>query len=130
MPASPRPTFLLVDHNADSRLLLGRTLRRKFAGALIKECDTVPAALAAIQTAPVDVAICHRLEGHDGSTIVGLLRQANPVVPIIMVSGINRSLEARKAGANAFVNFDEWLTLGTVVERFLTAKPPAAPDPK
>ena len=130
MPAPSRFTFLLVDHNADSRLLLGRTLLRKFPGALIKECDTAPAALAAVQSAAIDVAICHRLDGHDGATVVGLLRQANPAVPIIMVSGINRSHEARKAGANAFLNFDEWLTLGTVVERLLTAKPPAAPEPK
>ena len=123
MPASRRLTFLLVDHNADSRLLLGRTLHRKFPAAVIQECDSAPATVAALQAGPVDVAICHRLDGHDGAAVVALIRQASPAVPIIMVSGVNRSLEARKAGANAFLNFDEWLTLGTVVERLL---PPAA----
>jgi hypothetical protein len=44
-----------------------------------------------------------------------------------MVSGIDRSEAALAAGANAFLPYDEWLRIGTVVEHYMrSAEPPAA----
>src|SRR5205085_7089245 len=34
-----RPFFLVLDHNAEGRMLLGRTLLRKFPTAILQECD-------------------------------------------------------------------------------------------
>ena len=36
-----------------------------------------------------------------------------------MVSGIDRAAEAVAAGANLFLNYDEWLRIGTVVAELL-----------
>ena len=100
-------------------MLLGRTLRRKFPTAILHECDTVDAALAALRKNAVDAIVSHRAIGYDGVTTVAMLREAYPYVPIVMVSGVDRAKEALSAGASEFVQFDAWLTVGLVVERLL-----------
>jgi hypothetical protein len=47
------------------------------------------------------------------------LRNPDPKVPIIMVSGIDRTAKARAAEATAFLHSDEWLRIGSVVEQQL-----------
>jgi hypothetical protein len=41
------------------------------------------------------------------------------------VSGFDRSQVALAAGATAFLNYDEWLRIGTVVSDLLAPPPPA-----
>jgi hypothetical protein len=36
-----------------------------------------------------------------------------------MVSGLDRSAAALKAGATVFLNYDEWLRIGTIVANLL-----------
>lgn len=113
------PLFLILDHNAEGRMLLGRTLLRKFPSAILQECDTLEAALAALKKSQVDVVISHRAIGYDGVATIAMIRQEHPELPIVMVSGVDRAKEARSAGASEFIRFDAWLTVGTVVERLL-----------
>src|SRR5438105_4712126 len=117
--------FLVVDHNADSRLLLTKPILRRFPGAIMQECETMEAALAALQRTAIDTIVSHRVIGYDGATTVQMLRRVNPHVPIVMVSGIDRAREAYAAGATVFVNFDAWLTMGAVVEQVLRERPAA-----
>lgn len=116
------PVFLVIDHNPEGRLLLGRTLLRKFPTAILQECDTVEAALAALKKSRVDAVVSHRVIGFDGATTVAMIRQAHPDLPIVMVSGVDRAQEARAAGASEFIRFDAWLTVGSVVDRLLSAR--------
>lgn len=111
--------FLVIDDNADSRFLLVKTLLRKFPQATIQECQDADAAVAMSRISPPDAIITHRATEVDGITLVLLLRRVNPTVPIIMVSGIDRTHEALSAGANRFLNYDEWLRIGTVVAETL-----------
>lgn len=55
----------------------------------------------------------------EGAELVQRLRDADPKVPIIRVSGIDRTANARAAGATAFLHYDEWLRIGNVVEEHL-----------
>lgn len=128
MPERPHPIFLIVDHNPEGRMLLGRTLLRKFPTGIIKECATVEAAMAALNEGRVDAIISHRAIGYDGVATIALLHGARPELPLIMVSGTDRSKEARDAGATEFIRFDAWLMVGTVVERILKAPPDPTKD--
>ncbi|MDO8545215.1 MAG: response regulator [Opitutaceae bacterium] len=107
--------FLVVDDNVDGRSLLVRTLRRKFPHASVTECRDATEALRIAATERLDAIVTHRAWEVDGLTLIRELRQANPSVPIVMVSGIDRSEPARAAGATSFLNYDEWLRLGAVV---------------
>lgn len=107
--------FLVIDVNSDSRFLLVKTLLRKFPHSVIQECQEADSAVAFAGTAPLDAIVTHRSLDVDGIALVRLLRAANATVPIVMVSGSDRSREALDAGANRFLSYDEWLRIGTVV---------------
>src|SRR4051812_29879023 len=57
--ASP-PKFLVIDDNPDSRFLLVKTLLRKFAGAVMLECQNSEAALEMAKASDLSAIICHR----------------------------------------------------------------------
>lgn len=118
---SPRK-FLIVDDNADSRFLLVKTLVRKFPQAILQETQDGEAAMALARSGQLDAAVVHRAAEIDGITLVRLLRQENPTVPIVMVSGIDRSHQAREAGATTFLSYEAWLRIGTVVAEILAAR--------
>src|ERR1051326_6757150 len=118
--------FLVVDDNKDSRMLLVKTLLRKFPEAVVQECQGGDAAMRIVQTDPLSAIIAHRTFDYDGETLVALFRRLNPHVPIVMVSGYDRSARAIEAGANAFLNYDAWLQIGSVVAKVMAA---AGKDP-
>lgn len=120
--------FLIVDENADSRFLLVKTLLRKFPEAVLQECHDFNTAVSTAQTDKLTAIVAHRTYDCDGINLVTALRQANPAVPIVMVSGIDRTPQALAAGANAFLNYDEWLRIGTLVSDVIE-KPHEAPHP-
>ena len=112
--ASPRK-FLIVDDNADSRFLLVKTLLRKFPQAVLQETQNCDSAVALIESGGLDAVVVHRAAEVDGLTLLRRLRQADAVVPIVMVSGIDRTKQALEAGATTFLSYDAWLRIGTVV---------------
>ena len=56
-----------------------------------------------------------------------MLRLTNAVVPIVMVSGLDRTKSAIEAGATAFLSYDAWLRIGTVVSELLPENREASP---
>lgn len=112
--------FLIVDDNSDSRFLLVKTLLRKFPQAVVQECQDGDAAIAIARSEKLDAIVAHRAAEIDGLTLIRLLRQVNPAIPIVMVSGLDRSKEAVAAGATCFLSYDAWLRIGTVVSELLT----------
>lgn len=120
MTSSAAPLhFLVVDHNKDSRFLLVKCLLRKFPRALIREVEEGDEAIAIARNVSLDVIITHRTREYYGTELVEKLRQANDHVPIVMVSGIERSAPALAAGADRFMLYDEWLRIGTLVKELL-----------
>lgn len=107
-------TFLIVEHNPEGQFLLSKTLKRKFPDADVRAFHEAAAAVAALREQAVDAVVVHRAADEDGVTTIRLLREVRPDTLIVMVSGYDRSKEASAAGA-AFLRYDEWLRLGTVV---------------
>lgn len=114
--------FLIVDDNADSRFLLVKTLLRKFPQAVLQETQDGSSAVALIQSEVLDAAVVHRAADVDGLTLIRMLREANANVPIVMVSGLDRSKTALDAGATSFLSYEAWLRIGTVVAELLAQK--------
>ena len=119
--------FLIVDDNPDSRFLLVKTLLRKFPQAILQETQDGESALALARSETLDALIVHRAAEIDGLTLIRHLRQASPLVPIVMVSGLDRTKSALEAGATTFLSYEAWLRIGTVVAELLaTREAPAA----
>ncbi|HVU33215.1 MAG TPA: response regulator [Opitutaceae bacterium] len=115
--------FLVIDDNAESRFLLVKTLLRKFPSAIVQECQQLESALELAAQNTLTAVVVHRVTEAGGLAIVPKLREANPTVPIVMVSGIDRRSPALAAGADEFLLYDEWLRIGTVVASLI-----AGPD--
>ena len=113
MPSTTK--LLVVDDNPDSRFLLVKTLLRKFPHSIIHETQEAGAAVAMANANRLDAIVAHRAADVDGLTLVRALREANPTVPIVMVSGIDRSKAALLAGATTFLSYEAWLRIGSVV---------------
>src|SRR4051812_5707409 len=114
-----RHKFLVIDDNPDSRFLLVKTLLRKFPQSVIQECQGSEPAIDVARDHLTSAIVLHRATDADGETLIRLLRRVNATVPIVMVSGFDRSQMALAAGANAFLNYDEWLRIGSVVADLL-----------
>lgn len=119
---SAPPSFLGIDYHPESRFLLVKTLLRKFPGAVIQESDCPEAASEIAGRGEVAAIITHRTIDLTGIELVRRLREADAVVPIVMVSGIDRERGALEAGATSFLCYDEWLRIGTVVEGHLNQR--------
>lgn len=120
--------FLVVDDNADSRMLLARTLMRRFPEAVVLECQHGDTAVRIAEREQLNAVIAHRTFDYDGETLIALMRRVNPAVPIVMVSGYDRSARALAAGANAFLNYDGWLNIGTVVADVMESAQKTSPN--
>lgn len=130
LTVSQSPSFVVVDLNADSRFLLVKTLRRKFPSAVVYETDDAEKAIELTRACRLAAIIAHRTFEMNGAELVRRLRDADPEVPIVMVSGIDREEQARSAGADAFLHYDQWLRIGSVVGQHQRAAddPDATPE--
>ncbi|MGH7947476.1 MAG: response regulator transcription factor [Opitutaceae bacterium] len=113
---------MIVDDNPDSRFLLVKTLLRKFPQAILQETQDGESALALVRSDSLNAVVVHRAAEIDGITLVRMLRRTNPTVPIVMVSGLDRSQAAIEAGATTFLNYDAWLRIGTVVSELVSSR--------
>jgi CheY-like chemotaxis protein len=112
----PQPyTFLVVDLNPEGTALLARTLSRRFPGAVIITCAEADDSIQKARTQKPDAIVVHRPLAITGEEMVRQLRDAQPEVPIIMVSSAEKTESARNAGADGFLLYDAWLLLGGVV---------------
>jgi len=99
-----------------------KTLLRKFPTAVIRECEDAVQAIQMARTQDIACIITHRTFDTPGADLVRQLRQVDPQVPIVMVSGMDRQRAALEAGATSFLSYDEWLRIGTVVERHIATR--------
>ena len=113
------PHFLIIDDNPDGRFLVAKTILRKFPTAVILECQTAEAAFAAMDGQAISAVVSHRTFDAAGVELVRQLRKRNADVPILMMSGIDRHDDALLAGANAFLTYEQWLLVGSMIETLL-----------
>jgi hypothetical protein len=111
--------FLVVDSNVDGQVLLVRTLMRVFPNCAVLSVYDFEAALKIVSEDKFDAVLTHRAVGADPAELIRGIRGVNANVPILGVSGIDRTAEVLAAGANRFLNYDEWLRVGTVVSEVL-----------
>lgn len=116
------PRFLVVDHHKDSRFLLVKCLLRKFPHAIIEEAEDGDPAIAIARLGGLAAIVTHRTRECLGTELVEKFRQVSPNVPIVMVSGIERTAPALAAGADRFMLYDEWLRIGTIVKELLESR--------
>jgi CheY-like chemotaxis protein len=119
--------FLVIDDNTESRMLLVKSLLRKFPTALVQECQDGDTAVAIAEADTLNAIVAHRTYDYDGATLVGLIRRTRPDVPLVMVSGHDHGPRAHQAGADAFLHSDEWLRIGSVVADVMAARAEARP---
>jgi DNA-binding NarL/FixJ family response regulator len=127
-PPSVPPRILVIDHNPDSGELLVRSLRRKFPDAftyLTSDAEDAEKSLAALK---LDAIVIHRANTSTAVELTRALRRINPTVPIVVVSGIDRSEAVFQAGATGFINFDQWLMIGPTVANAMAAAAQASSD--
>jgi response regulator RpfG family c-di-GMP phosphodiesterase len=127
----PNPLqFLIVDENRDNRFLLARTLARKFPAAKIIETGDSDVACTAVADPALSLAIVHRSAHDDCAALIRRLRPLNPRLPLLAVSGYDRREQVMGDGANGFLHYDAWLSVGRVVEELLKDQAGAAPPPR
>lgn len=96
-----------------------KSLLRKFPHAVIEEVEDGDPAIEMARTHELSAIITHRTREYFGTELVEKFRQVNEHVPIVMVSGIERTAPALAAGADRFMLYDEWLRIGTLVKDLL-----------
>lgn len=127
MEAPPSaPQFLIIDNNRDTGELLARSLRRKYPLAVVRYCDEATVAVELVARHPWNVVVLHRAFDADAVHLVHALRATHATVPIVVVSAVDRSEAVLSAGANGFLNFEQWLLLGSTVANLLL--PPSVPQ--
>jgi response regulator RpfG family c-di-GMP phosphodiesterase len=123
--AAPRK-ILLIDNHTDNRALLARTLLRKFPKVILSECKDRGTAIEAAGQEQVDVVVLHRTNDAEAVDLITAIRKVNKSVPILVLSGVDRSATVLKAGATKFLNYDEWLMVGSAVEALVSPPESAA----
>ena len=89
--------ILNVDDNAPSRYLRSRILER--AGFEVREADSAEAALrSAAAMTPQLVLLDVALPDGDGFTVCEQLKAAHPHVPVVMITSVYQSAQARRDG--------------------------------
>jgi DNA-binding NtrC family response regulator len=124
---SPRK-LLVIDHNPDNGALLVRGLARKFPQAIIELCNELGTAVEAAATQQIDAVVLHRTEEDEAVAIIGILKNISPTLPIVVVSGVDRSEQVLRAGAAGFMHYDKWLMIGVIVDNVLKAEAERAPS--
>lgn len=111
----------MVNGNPHSRLLVAATITRHFPDAVIVEVgDNIADALK-------EADVAHAVVGIFSDTLtarifVGLVREANERVPILVLSDSQCKAEVIEVGASEFLHTDEWLLAGSVLEGLLKEK--------
>ncbi|HTP95560.1 MAG TPA: response regulator transcription factor [Burkholderiales bacterium] len=97
--------LLLVDDDATFREVFGRALRKRGFG--VATAHDVPSAEASARRAPPDYAVLDlRMPGESGLALIGRLRQLNPDMRIVVLTGyasIATAVEAVKLGATHYL---------------------------
>jgi PAS domain S-box-containing protein len=98
----PAPRILLVDDNAEDRCLAGVILTRELGDVRIEEVADAFAFAVAMRGAAVDLVITdHQLAWSDGFSVLKIVQDSRPDVPVIMFTSVRDEealVRAMKAG--------------------------------
>ena len=98
---------LLLDDNADYRLLIERELKREFSALRLQQPIDATAFAGALQDSEFDLVITdYRLFWTDGVTIVREVKKRYPDCPVLMFTATGNeevAVEAMKAGADDYI---------------------------
>lgn len=125
-------TFLLIDDKRETSYVLTKTLVRRFPAVNIYEAADKIGALEFARRKTLDAIIVRHVWDADVGTIIGELRAIRPTVPIVAVSSVDCAKAALASGADRFLNYEEWLRIGSVVAEVLgvgTGDTPIPPLP-
>ena len=116
---------LMVEDSEDDARLLQLELRRQGFSPDVTRVDSGPELRSALTARRWDVVISdHNMPGFSGDEALALVRQVNPDVPFIVVSGTRgeeHAVAAMRAGANDFIVKTRLHRLAPVVEREIQA---------
>jgi two-component system cell cycle sensor histidine kinase/response regulator CckA len=117
--------ILIVEDSEDDTKLLARELRRRGFEPEVTRVDSGTALRSALIDGNYDVVISdHNMPGFSGDQALSLVKQFDPHLPFIIVSGTRgeeHAVEAMRAGASDFIVKSRLHRLAPVVERELTA---------
>lgn len=125
-------TFLLIDDRRETSYLLTKTLIRRFPAVTLYEASDLAGALGYARQDKLDAIIVRHGWDAEVAAIVRELRALRPTVRIVAVSGADSAEAALASGADRFLNYDEWLRIGSVVAEVLgigTGDTPIPPLP-
>ena len=128
-PMENGPRLLIYASSEDERLIYRRTLLRHFPRALPIECASPTEALLDADIGPLDAAIVHINASPESCQLVEALRRAHPALPILTLSGVDRSGKALRIGASRFMLAGDCLQLGRIVQEMLEESGPPAASP-
>lgn len=101
------PRIVIVDDNADDRLLAVRDLRREFPGFEAIEVADADGLARVLESADFDLVITdYQLHWTDGLKILRDVKARNPDCPVVMLTGTGSeeiAVEAMKAGLDDYV---------------------------
>ena len=104
MGSEPIKTVLNVDDHAPARFVRTRILQR--AGFGVDEVDNAAGAIARASSASL-MLLDVKLPDGDGFTVCEQVKKVSPALPIVMVTSVYRTAQARRdafaAGADAFL---------------------------
>jgi two-component system response regulator RegA len=104
-PNTPTERFLVVDDDPTFCQVLSRTLsRRGFEVRTCQSAEAVPAVLT--EWLPDYATVDLKMEGASGLTVLPILKEANPAMRIVILTGyasINTAVEAVKLGATQYL---------------------------
>jgi len=111
--------FLLLDKNPEDRFIIAQALLRDFPRAVLQECQDPAAALQEIQRAAPTAVFIHATRDKTGPEIVREVRALDPALMIISLSRVPEEADAIAAGANRFLQADQWQMAGMLVKELL-----------
>jgi CheY-like chemotaxis protein len=119
LDAAARPRFIVVDDHPEGRAFLSKMLLHAFPRAEILECDQSHAASKELSAGNISALLVHRGLDVDGLPLVEMLRATSATIPIVYVSGVDRTDAALAAGATTFLHSDHAQTIGRVMRDIL-----------
>ena len=102
--------------------LVCATLHRKFPNAAVRTASEPQAALNVARAQKMDAIVVQRETESDELALVEVLRAVTKA-PIVLMSAGHNERAASFAGASYFLHHGQWLLVGTVVAKLISAKP-------
>jgi CheY-like chemotaxis protein len=114
--------FLLVDDLAENRLLITKTILKRFPNAVVHECQDAATAVAFATHEHLSAVVAHRTAEIDGETLAAMIHRGNAAIPIVLISG-RPSQTTPLIGVMAVIGWDEWQTTADILAEIVGSRP-------